>query len=158
MKTEIGNPKTIGSDTRLLIAQNLNRLMQERRKTRKDVCRDLEIRYTTFCDWMNGKSYPRIESLERLAGYFEVRVGDFFIESEQNHKWEGRLMTYLQKSSQIPVELAVELPEPELKKLLSMGLQIQHKSLEDYVAEAGHTTMTTSDDVDWGEPVEGELW
>ena len=69
------DPNTnIPADTRKIISANLLFFMKENAKSRKDVCRDLNIKYTTFCDWIKGKTYPRIESLEKLASYFDVAV------------------------------------------------------------------------------------
>ena len=38
--------------------------------------------YSTFCDWVNGNKYPRIEKIEMLARYFGIQKSDL-IESRQ---------------------------------------------------------------------------
>lgn len=57
---------------RAIMAENIQRLMAQRGKTRTEVCEDLGIKYTTFTDWVNGKTYPRIDKIELMAKYFGV--------------------------------------------------------------------------------------
>lgn len=57
---------------RAIMAENIQRLMERMGKTRTQVCEDLGIKYTTFTDWVNGKTYPRIDKIELLAKYFGV--------------------------------------------------------------------------------------
>ena len=77
-----------------LIAANLLLLQKIYGKTRKDVCRDLDIPYTTYCDWVNAKTYPRIDNLESLGYYFRIGTRDFFIDIEHNRNMELRLLAY----------------------------------------------------------------
>lgn len=55
-----------------IVASNIKRLMREKGVIASDVCRALGIPNATFSDWINGKTYPRIKQLEKLADYFEV--------------------------------------------------------------------------------------
>lgn len=55
-----------------IMAKNIRRLMEEHHKDRRDICKDLGVKYTTFTDWYNGKTYPRIDKIEMLANYFGV--------------------------------------------------------------------------------------
>ncbi len=77
-----------------LIAANLRFLMTLYDRSRRDVCDDLRISYTTFSDWFNGKTYPRIDNLEVLAYYFRIETRDFFIEIAHNDGMVGRLTAY----------------------------------------------------------------
>ena len=60
------------SENRRVMAENIQRLMQEHGKTRRQVCADLHIKYTTLTEWINGGKYPRIQNIEMLAQYFGV--------------------------------------------------------------------------------------
>ena len=64
----IGNKK--------VFSENLNALMKSHGKDRKQVCEDLDLKYTTFTEWCNGKKYPRIDKIEMLANYFGVLKSD----------------------------------------------------------------------------------
>lgn len=59
-----------------VFAQNLARYMKMNDKSRSDVCKDLNIKYTTFTDWLNAKTYPRIDKIELLSNYFGITKAD----------------------------------------------------------------------------------
>lgn len=59
-----------------IMAQNIQRLMEQAGKSRTQVCDDLGIKYTTFTDWVNAKTYPRIDKIELMANYFGVSKAD----------------------------------------------------------------------------------
>ena len=66
-----------------IFSQNLKYYMIINNKTRADVCRDLEIPYSTYTDWCNGNIYPRIDKIELLADYFDIKKSDL-IENKTN--------------------------------------------------------------------------
>lgn len=43
-----------------IMARNIRRYMEIYEKTRQDMCKALDVKYTTFTDWINAKTYPRI--------------------------------------------------------------------------------------------------
>lgn len=146
-------------NTKLLIANNLKRFMLTYNKTRKEVCEALDIRYTTFSDWINGKTYPRIEALEKLADYFGMQVGDFFVDVESPDTGaEERIMSYAMRLNEIPLETIKNLSDQQIKTLLLAGVRIRKKSLEEYISESGHKKMIASRELDWGKPVGDEVW
>lgn len=59
-----------------IFAKNLKYYMTINNKTRNDVCKDLNFKYTTFTDWYNGNIYPRIDKIEMLANYFRIEKSD----------------------------------------------------------------------------------
>ncbi len=59
-----------------IFAKNLQYYMILNKKTRNDVCRDLEIPYSTFTDWYNANIYPRIDKIQLLANYFGIQKSD----------------------------------------------------------------------------------
>lgn len=67
-----------------IFAENLKYYMELNRKDRLDVCRDLEIPYTTFTDWFNANTYPRIDKIELLANYFEIKKSDLVEDKSKN--------------------------------------------------------------------------
>ena len=69
---------------------NLKRYMQEKGKSRKEVSEALGVSYYTFSDWVNGKKYPRMDKVEKLANYFGVLKSDL-IEDKQKQSTEGEL-------------------------------------------------------------------
>lgn len=55
-----------------VMAKNIKRLMDEKGVKAIDVCRALAIKQPTFSDWLNAKTYPRIDKIELMARYFGV--------------------------------------------------------------------------------------
>ncbi len=59
-----------------IMARNLRRYMDQKEVSRKDICEALGLSYMTVSDWINGKTYPRIDKIEMLANYFGVSKAD----------------------------------------------------------------------------------
>ena len=59
-----------------IFAKNLKYYMGYYEKDRNKICDDLNIPYTTFTDWYNGTTYPRIDKIELLANYFNIKKSD----------------------------------------------------------------------------------
>lgn len=71
-----------------VMAYNIRKYMDRLGKSRNDICKDLGIKYTTFTDWINAKTYPRIDKIEMMANYFNVTKSDL-VESEPKKNHEG---------------------------------------------------------------------
>lgn len=80
-----------------IIASNINYLMSLFCISRKQLCEKLNIKYTTLCDWLGAKSYPRIDTLESLASFFSINVQDFFVEIESNENLVTRISEYARR-------------------------------------------------------------
>lgn len=59
-----------------VMAKNIQHYMKITGKSRREVCSDLGVAYSTFSDWVNGKKYPRIDKIERMANYFGITKAD----------------------------------------------------------------------------------
>lgn len=59
-----------------IFAKNLKYYMKYYNKDRNQICESLNIPYTTFTDWYNAVTYPRIDKIELLANYFNVQKSD----------------------------------------------------------------------------------
>ena len=66
-----------------IFSKNLRYYMDLNKKSRYDVCRDLNLPYTTFSEWYNGKIYPRIDKIELLANYFNIKKSNLIEEREK---------------------------------------------------------------------------
>ncbi|CAI2620230.1 LexA repressor [Apilactobacillus kunkeei] len=55
------------------MSDNLHRLLHDRGISQRKVANDLNISPTTFSSWVNGIFYPRIDKIEKLADYFNVK-------------------------------------------------------------------------------------
>lgn len=68
MKNDLGNKE--------IMSQNIRYYMEQRRKSRQDMCDALGVKYTTLTDWINGNTYPRIDKIELMANYFGIKKSD----------------------------------------------------------------------------------
>lgn len=64
-----------------IFSKNLNRYLELSNKTRNEVCEALDLKYSTFTDWLNGNRYPRIDKIELLANYFNITKSDLIEEN-----------------------------------------------------------------------------
>lgn len=67
-----------------IFSNNLRKYMELNGKDRKDIAKDLEVSYSTFTDWVNGNSYPRIDKIEKLANYFGIEKSDLIEKHKEN--------------------------------------------------------------------------
>ena len=63
------NPKEV-------FAKNLNRLLTKTGKTQSDLVAYMNTTASTVSDWCNGKKYPRVDKMQKLADYFGVLKSD----------------------------------------------------------------------------------
>lgn len=59
-----------------ILAKNIRHYMEQNHKTRNELCEALGVKYTTLSDWVNGKTYPRIDKIELMADYFGIEKSD----------------------------------------------------------------------------------
>ena len=67
-----------------IFAKNLKYYMDYYEKDRNKICDDLNIPYTTFTDWYNAVTYPRIDKIELLANYFNIKKSDLIEDKYKN--------------------------------------------------------------------------
>lgn len=72
-----------GLGNKEIISKNIKYYMGLKGKERKEMCEDLGFPYTTFVDWINGVTYPRIDKIEMMANYFGIEKSDL-IEERKN--------------------------------------------------------------------------
>ena len=65
---------------RTVFAKNLKYYVNLHGKTQTDICRDLNFKVSTFSDWVNANSYPRIDKIEMMANYFGIQKSDLIEE------------------------------------------------------------------------------
>lgn len=106
-----------------IMAQNIQRLMEQKDVDRKDLCNALGFKYTTFVDWVNGKTYPRIDKIEKMANYFGVPKSELVEEynsSKQSY--------YLDPEA---AEMAQELYDrPEMRVLFDASRKATKEDIE----------------------------
>lgn len=87
-------------DNKNIFAKNLKKYMELNGKSRREVSEALGVSYYTFSDWVNGKKYPRMDKVERLANYFGILKSDLI---------EEKVSPKMEKNSDIMVDITVRL-------------------------------------------------
>lgn len=59
-------------ENKKVMARNITNQMIQKHVMATDVCKALDIKQNTFSDWVNAKTYPRIDQIQRLADYFDI--------------------------------------------------------------------------------------
>lgn len=68
---------------REIFANNLNRLMQLKGVNQADVSSALKVSRTAVSEWSRALKYPRIDTMQRLADYFEVPMQSLTLEQKR---------------------------------------------------------------------------
>lgn len=83
--------KEIKADAREVFRTNLNRFMAERGVDQAYIVSNLGITASTVSDWVNGKKYPRVDAMQRLADLLGVRMRDLTDEPDAQSASESNI-------------------------------------------------------------------
>ena len=61
---------------RQIMAENIKYFMKKKGVSRKELSGAISVPYTTVSDWINGKTYPRIDKIELMSNFFNVEKKD----------------------------------------------------------------------------------
>ena len=143
-----------------VMAKNIQFYMDKYEKTRQDMCNALGIKYTTFTDWVKGKSYPRIDKIELMANYFGISKSDLVEERLANSPSKGVVINvYGRVAAGIPLEMiediidTEEITEEMARTGEFFGLQIKGDSMEPKFSEGDIVIVRQQDDAESGEIV-----
>ena len=84
-------------DNKEVFSRNLKKQMVRSGKDRRQVAEDLNFPYSTLTEWVNGKKYPRIDRIEKLAEYFNISKFDLIEDLEGIKKDNDRLTNIIVK-------------------------------------------------------------
>lgn len=68
MSNNLGNKETM--------AKNIKYYMEKNNVNSLELCRVLGVPQSTFSYWLNAKTYPRIDKIEKMANYFGISKAD----------------------------------------------------------------------------------
>lgn len=68
-----------------IMADNIKRLLSAKGLNPRQLAIALDFKYTTVNDWVNAKTYPRIDKIEMLANFFNVSKSDLVEIKTQKH-------------------------------------------------------------------------
>ena len=109
-------------ENKLIMAQNIQRYMDQRGISRQQLCDALDIKYTTLRDWLKGITYPRIGKVEAMANYFGCEKSDLIEEKKEN---PTALYDGISKEKQELIDEIKKLPEDKVQMLLQVARSIR---------------------------------
>lgn len=153
--SDLGNKK--------IMAKNIRHYMAINNVTQTQVCNTLGFKMPTFSDWINAKTYPRIDKIELMANYFGITKADLVEEHTQDLKHntrKGVVINVLGRvAAGIPIEAIEDVIDTEeiTEELAStgefFGLQIHGKSMEPRMKEGDIVIVRKQDDAESGDIV-----
>lgn len=72
-------------ENREVMAKNIRNNMEKMGVNATEVCRALDIKQNTFSDWINAKTYPRIDKIEKMAQYFGISKSELVEEQSSSY-------------------------------------------------------------------------
>lgn len=79
-----------------IMGENIQRYLDEKGMTRKELAEALGFPYSSVTDWINGKMYPRIDKIEMMANFFGIQKSDLVEQRVGEISTEGT-MTFGQR-------------------------------------------------------------
>lgn len=122
MSNNLGNKQTM--------AQNIRYYMNKHNITQTEICNTLGIKMPTFSDWVNAKTYPRIDKIELMANYFGISKADL-VEERSAAPNTPKIMTFFDQLNDLGKHEATKRVEeltylPQYKKNPSYELNAAH--------------------------------
>lgn len=82
-KSTLGNKK--------IMASNIRRNLDKLGLNTKEFSNKLNFKYTTVLDWVNAKTYPRIDKIEKMANFFGIEKSELVEEFNQDNIYLNKL-------------------------------------------------------------------
>ncbi|GET71673.1 putative repressor protein - phage associated [Streptococcus dysgalactiae subsp. equisimilis] len=118
MSGSLGNKK--------IMASNIRRHLEKKNMNPKEFSKAMNFKYSTVLDWVNAKTYPRIDKIELMANFFNVEKSDLV------EIYSPKIISATEINNQI-VLLDKKLKEPRHSDWISYGesLLSEQNTVED---------------------------
>lgn len=141
-----------------IMAKNIKHYMSRNNIRPTDICGTLKFPMATFSDWINAKTYPRIDKIELMANYFGIEKSDLVEEKKRAKK--GVTINVLGRvAADIPIE-AIEniIDTEEITEELArtgdfFGLQIHGDSMIPNICDGDVVIVRQQEDAETGDIV-----
>ena len=112
-KTDLGNQE--------IFSINLKRYLENSGKTQKEVAAAILVSTGTFCDWIKGRAYPRMDKVQALADFFGISkaelVEDSYVVKESISEKEQKLLDLFHQVPEKHHDYLLELIEVHARNL-----------------------------------------
>ncbi|MBJ7678458.1 XRE family transcriptional regulator [Weissella confusa] len=104
-----------------IMAENIQYYLAKNAKAPIDMVRDLEFKQTTVYDWINARTYPRIDKIEMMANYFGIDKSDL-VEKRNTDEMHSN-----KKDENVPIDLDKVLSEEGMAMFDGQPLSDEYK-------------------------------
>ena len=94
-------------ENKKIMARNIRHYMVQKGVTNQQLCDALDFKYTTFRDWINAVTYPRIGKVEAMANYFGCEKSDLIEDKKEKPTADDGLS----ESKKLLIDFARSLPD-----------------------------------------------
>lgn len=122
-------------DSKQIMAENIKYYMEKKGITNQQLCDALNFKYTTFIDWINAVTYPRIGKIETMADYFHCSKSDLIEEhvTREQHDTNSEIVEVIFKLRTSPELLKLctilkDLDKEQIKSITAMIQQLYGKN------------------------------
>ena len=117
-----GDHATYVPSAREIFVHNLGYLMQEKNVSQADICEKLGVSSATVSDWVNGKKYPRIDAMQRLADLLGVRYSTLTTERGIDDYKDAERLEALHQNPKLGIlfDRAAKVSDTDVDILVSM--------------------------------------
>lgn len=108
------------------MASNIRRHLEKKNMNPKEFSKAMNFKYSTVLDWVNAKTYPRIDKIELMANFFNVEKSDLV------EIYSPKIISATEINNQV-VLLDKKLKEPRHSDWISYGesLLSEQNTVED---------------------------
>lgn len=85
-----------------VMAENIRYFLRINGITQTEICNALHFKMPTFSDWVNAKTYPRIDKIEMMANYFGISKSELVEKRPASQMGDGPKARAHQLIDQIP--------------------------------------------------------
>ena len=142
-----------------IMAKNIKYYMTRNNIRPTDICGTLKFPMATFSDWINAKTYPRIDKIELMANYFGIEKSDLVEEKGRAIKRGITINVLGRVAAGIPIE-AIEniIDTEEITEELArtgnfFGLQIHGDSMMPNICDGDIVIVRQQEDAETGDIV-----
>ena len=142
-----------------IMAKNIKYYMSRNNIRPTDICGTLKFPMATFSDWINAKTYPRIDKIELMANYFGIEKSDLVEEKRVRIKKGVTINVLGRVAAGIPLEAieniidTEEITEELAKTGNFFGLQIHGDSMIPNICDCDIVIVRQQEDAENGEIV-----
>lgn len=142
-----------------IMAENIKYYMREKDVRPTDICHTLNFPMPTFSDWINAKTYPRIDKIELMANYFGISKSDL-VEDRTSAKSSsspytinvlGRVAAGIPLNAVEEIIDTEEIPEKMARTGEFFGLKIKGHSMEPRICDGDVVIVRQQSDVEDGD-------